>query len=258
MESIRIVFFDIDGTLVDMSSGEVSSRTLDALKRLQGNGIKICIATGRPTATLPKFEGVEFDAWLTFNGSYCYDRNGEIFINPLSGEDVGRILDNAKEMGKAVSVATRDRVAANGADDELAQYYAMAHLELTVAPDFDEICRGDVFQLMMGCRSLEYDRILAGTKCAKITAWWDRAADIIPRDGGKGEGVRRILAYYGLDASQAMAFGDGNNDIEMLEAVGTAVAMGNASNQLKAVANAVCGHVKDDGIYHYCVENGLI
>ena len=55
-----------------------------------------------------------------------------------------------------------------------------------------------------------------------------------------------------------MAFGDGNNDIEMIETVGHGVAMENASKELKAVADDVCGHVADDGIYHYCLANGLI
>ena len=56
----------------------------------------------------------------------------------------------------------------------------------------------------------------------------------------------------------ALAFGDGNNDIEMLEAVGTGVAMANASDRLKSVATDICGHVANDGIYHYCLEKGLI
>ena len=55
-----------------------------------------------------------------------------------------------------------------------------------------------------------------------------------------------------------MAFGDGNNDIEMLEAVGTGVAMGNASAQLQSIADALCGPVAQDGIYAFCLERGLI
>ena len=57
---------------------------------------------------------------------------------------------------------------------------------------------------------------------------------------------------------EAIAFGDGHNDIEMLEAVGMGVAMGNAKDEVKAKADFVCKSVEDDGIYHYCVENKLI
>ena len=74
----------------------------------------------------------------------------------------------------------------------------------------------------------------------------------------KGIGVNKVLEYYGIDKSQAMAFGDGNNDIEMFEQVGHPIAMGNASDDLKAVADEICGDVSEDGIYQYCLENELI
>ena len=78
--------------------------------------------------------------------------------------------------------------------------------------------------------------MLQNTQEAKITSWWDRAVDIIPAGGGKGTGISKMLEYYGIDRSQAMAFGDGNNDIEMFQAVDMGVAMENASDDLKAVA----------------------
>lgn len=93
---------------------------------------------------------------------------------------------------------------------------------------------------------------------AKIAAWWDRAVDIIPANGGKGAAIQRVLGYYHLNSEQAIAFGDGNNDIEMLKAVGTGVAMANSSEHLKEVADEVCGHAAQDGIYYYCLEHGLI
>ena len=82
--------------------------------------------------------------------------------------------------------------------------------------------------------------------------------DIIPADSGKGVGIKHVLAHYHLKKEEALAFGDGNNDIEMLQAVGTGIAMENGSNELKAVADDICGHVAEDGVYHYCVEHGLI
>ena len=82
--------------------------------------------------------------------------------------------------------------------------------------------------------------------------------DVIPANSGKGTGIQQILAYYHLSKEEALAFGDGNNDIEMLQSVGTGVAMENASAQLKAVADDVCGHVAEDGIYQYFLRQGMI
>lgn len=258
MDQIKIVFFDIDGTLIDMEKKKISEKTLEMLRRLREKGIIICIATGRSPITLPQFEGVEFDAFLTFNGSLCYNSRETIFSNPIPAGDVRQLIRNASMLGRPVAVATKDRLAANGWDKDLADYYAIAHLELKVAEDFEDVASREVYQLMMGCREKDYPAILQDAPGAKIAAWWDRAADIIPASGGKGRGIEKILEYYGLTRAEAMAFGDGNNDIEMLQAVDTAVAMENASSRLKAVASDICGHVAEDGIYHYCLRHGLI
>lgn len=74
MKQIKIVFFDIDGTLIDMQKKQISPQTLEMLKLLKGNGIRICLATGRSPVSLPVFDEVEFDAYLTFNGSLCYTK----------------------------------------------------------------------------------------------------------------------------------------------------------------------------------------
>ena len=180
MPQTKIVFFDIDGTLIDMQAKKITPKMLETLHRLQDRGIKICIATGRSPMVLPKIDGVAFDAYLTFNGSLCYDRKGVIFSNPIPHKDVVRFIQIAA------------------------------------------------------------------------------AVDVIPASGGKGIGIEKMLAYYGLDKAEALAFGDGNNDREMLQAVGTGVAMENGSPELKAIADEICGPVYEDGIYHYCADKGLI
>lgn len=258
MNQIKIIFFDIDGTLVDMQTKQISTKTIEALQRLKAKGIKLCIATGRSPVSLPKFVGVDFDAYLTFNGSYCYDQSGTIFSNPIYADDVQQIIRNAAAIGRPVSVATKNRLAANGTDEDLAEYYSFAHLKLTMAEDFETVSREEIYQVMLGCREADYPSILNGVSGAKITAWWDRAVDIIPASSGKGMGIRKILEYYHLERSEAMAFGDGNNDIEMLEVVGIGDAMENASSQLKAIASDICGHVAQDGIYHYLTYQGII
>lgn len=257
-KEIKIIFFDIDGTLIDIQAGRISPRTVEALQRLRARGIKLCIATGRSPVTLPDFGGAEFDGFLTFNGSLCYDRSGVVLSHALPAETVDKLLDNAAALGRPVSIATRDRLAANGWDQDLADYYAISHLQLEPAPDFEAVRRQAVYQVMLGCRMDERAAVLAGAEGAKIAAWWDRAVDIIPTCGGKGAGVRRMLAHYGFQPEQAMAFGDGNNDLELLQAVGTGVAMANGSAELRAAADAVCGHVAQDGVYAWCVRQGLI
>lgn len=258
MSPIKIIFFDIDGTLLDPATGRISPKTVEALNLLKEKGIVRCVVTGRPPASLPDFGDLQFDAMATFNGSYCCAGSQVIYSNPIDRADVEQVLQNVADLGRPVSIALRHRLAANGVDRDLADYYRVAGLVLEADPDFDSAAREDIYQIMMGCREEDYPGIIRGAKNVKLAISWERAADVIPLSGGKGSAIRHILAHYGLDASQAMAFGDNQNDMEMLQAVGTGIAMGNATEELKAIASDVCLPVSQDGIYHYCLEKGLI
>ena len=227
MHKPKILFLDIDGTLIDMQKKCITPLMLSTLHKLQANGIRLAIATGRSPMTVPleEFPGVQFDVFITFNGSYCYDKDRVLFASPIPTEDIRTLRRNAAALGRPMCLATESRLAANGADADLADYCAIAKIPVPGA---------------------------------KIAAWWDRAMDIIPTAGGKGTGIAHVLAAYGIDKADAMAFGDGNNDLEMFGAVGTGVAMANGSDALKAAATDICGACAEDGIYHYCVEHGLI
>lgn len=77
MHKPKILFFDIDGTLIDMQKKCITPLMLSTLHKLQANGIRLAIATGRSPMTVPleEFPGVQFDVFITFNGSYCYDKD---------------------------------------------------------------------------------------------------------------------------------------------------------------------------------------
>ena len=134
-------------------------------------------------------------------------------------EDVQQIVRNTAEIGRPVALSTRNNVEANGSDQDLSDYFGICGQKIPQAEDFEGLQKETIYQMMVGCRASDYPQILKDVKTAQIVAWWDRAADIIPIGGGKGAGVAKILEYYHLDRSEAVAFGDGNNDIQMLQAV---------------------------------------
>ncbi len=258
MTPVKILFFDIDGTLLDPATGRISQRTVQTLRKLQDKGYLTGIVTGRVPASLPDFGELRFDVIATFNGCLCRAGNEVIYSNPIDPGDVQTVLKNAARLGRPVSIAARQRLSANGLDPDLGEYYRLAGIELTVAKDFEDTLTEDIYQIMLGCREEDHDAIIRGANNVKLAISWDRAVDVIPRSGGKGSAIRAILNHFGLDAKEAIAFGDSHNDLEMLQEVGTGVAMGNASALLKDIADDICGPVSDDGIYHYCVQHGLI
>ena len=236
---IKIAFFDIDGTLLKMGNKEPTDKTVKALNSLRQNGILLCMATGRGYLSIPKFKDITFDVLLTFNGSYVMAGEKIIFRNPLNNNDKHQIIQNLNKMNRAAAISNEHFIVTNGTDEHLEEYFKFGNETLTIADNFDA-------------------QILQGTEDTQITAWWDKAADIIPLNCGKGNAVNAVLSYYGLSKDEAIAFGDGRNDIEMLEAVGTGVAMGNAIEEVKARADVICKSVEEDGVYHYCLEKKLI
>ena len=259
MSGIKIAFFDVDGTLLPLGIKEPSDKTIYTLKELQKNGVILCMATGRGVLARPKLKGIHFDAYITFNGSYCFTDEKMIHSCPIPKSDVLQIVDNTRKMGRAMVISNDKFIVANGMDEDLKTYFSFGGERIAIDENFANKCTDeDIYQIMISCVSSEYKKILCGTKGTSVTAWWDRAADLIPSESGKGRAVKSVLAYYGFSKQEAIAFGDGRNDIEMLGAVGTVIAMGNAGDEVKAIADVTCKNVEDDGIYYYCMENGLI
>jgi hypothetical protein len=105
---------------------EISEKMLETLKDLQKNDVKICIATGRAPMAIPKFEGVEFDAFLAYNGSYCYDKDGMILDHFIPAEDVQRLIQNATKMHRPLALSTKDKIEAN---EEIKTWWIILQLE---------------------------------------------------------------------------------------------------------------------------------
>ena len=165
---IKIAFFDVDGTLLKMGHKELSERTLHALTYLRQNGVKLCMATGRGYLSAPRFPGIDFDALLTFNGSYVTVGDEIIFKCPLDRMDKLQILQNLKDMHRAVAISNEHFIITNGTDPDLEQYFRFGNEILKIDKQFDERVHEDIYQMMCACREEEYERILYGTHLSLI------------------------------------------------------------------------------------------
>lgn len=245
---IKILFFDIDGTLLELGQKEMHQELVDALKLVKEKGIKIFLATGRAPLVVPKFHGIEFDGVLSFNGSYCYTNNELIYKNQMDKMDIQTLVDNAKKLNKAVTLAGINKMGCNFDDEVLEEYFMIANQHAHVIDEFNEFMKEEIYQMMVATTEDQDELILENTTTLKVARWWNKACDIIPCNGGKDIGIQKILDYYNFKKDEAMAFGDGGNDISMLNYVGTGVAMGNATDDVKAIADYITDSVQEDGI----------
>lgn len=91
----------------------------------------------------------------------------------------------------------------------------------------------------------------------RFVPWLDFGADIVPLNGSKAEGIKQLVNHLKEKPKRVIAFGDGYNDIEMLQLADIGVAMGNASDEVKAHADFVTKRIDEDGIYYACEQLGL-
>ena len=245
---IKILFFDIDGTLLELGQKEMHKELINALNKVKEKDIKIFLATGRPPFVVPNFHGIEFDGVLSFNGSYCFTQNELIYKNPMNKKDIQTFVNNAKKLKKAVTLAGINKMGCNFDDEILDEYFTIANQHIHVLDEFEEFMEEEIYQMMVATTEDQDALILENTSTLKVARWWDKACDIIPCNGGKDIGIQKILDYFHFNKDEAMAFGDGGNDISMLEYVGTGVAMGNATDNVKAIADYITDSVQNDGI----------
>lgn len=257
-QEVKIVFFDIDGTLFKMGQTTASDAVLKALGQLKEKEIKLVIATGRALFKVPEFEGVEFDAVISCNGSLVQCEGKTICRETIPAAAIEKVIRNSADLGHPVAISTKDRFSANGTDQNLIDYFQIAHTPIAADPEFDQIRLEPVFLMMVGCTRDEQEDVMKDVDGAILTAWWDRAADIIPSICSKGNAVKAVLDYFSLPLSSSLAFGDGLNDVPMLQSTGTGVAMDNADAEVKEQADAIAPSVEEDGVALYLQAAGII
>ena len=245
---IKIIFFDIDGTLLELGQTEMHPILVKTLNKVKQKGIKIFLATGRPPFVVPKFQGINFDGILAYNGSYCFTKDVLIYKNPMDNKDIKTIVENAKKINKAVNLAGLHKMGCNFYDDVLEEYFRIANQHIEPISDFDSMMQDEIYQMMVATLPHQDEQVMQNTSTLKVARWWDRAIDIIPKNGGKDIGIEKILDYYHIKKEESMAFGDGGNDMSMIEYVGCGIAMGNATENVKKAADYVTDSVENDGI----------
>ncbi|HIW17683.1 MAG TPA: Cof-type HAD-IIB family hydrolase [Candidatus Faecalicoccus intestinipullorum] len=256
---IKIAFFDVDGTLLPLKQLELNAPVLEALLQLQKNGVKLFLASGRPKFVLPKFKGIEFDGALSFNGQLCFDQERTLFENALHPQDVIQVFENSKRINKAVVACQPGRFASNYRDDVLMDYFQAASQRYELVDDFVGFLQEEsIYEMMCAISPEEEYRLLDDTKNVQVVRWWPYACDLIPANGGKGIGVQEVLKAYGISKEEAISFGDGGNDIDMLQATGLSVAMGNALNSVKEIATYTTTTVEENGVVDALRHFGLI
>lgn len=249
---IRAVFFDVDGTLVSFKTHRVPQTTLEAIKRLQEKGIKVFVATGRHPSILSEGNNVceiEFDGFVTLNGQYCFTKSKEvIYENNICKEDIKSLLEFMKENRFPCAFVEDRDTYINYIDDVVENLLVSVNVPLPPVEDITRAIYGKVFQLNPYIPVEFQDKLMSVLPNCEATRWSPAFIDVIPAGGGKHVAIEKIMEYYGYSKDEIMAFGDGGNDKTMLMTAGIGVAMGNANEDVKEIADYITTSVDEDGV----------
>lgn len=258
IDMIRIVFFDIDGTLLSHTSNSIPPSAIAALHRLKQNGILTAGCTGRHPLELEKLPVQDFtpDAWIFLNGSWCTKKGKTISEKPLSRDAMKCLQDYLTVHPVPMQFMEKNYIYDNLISDTMVQELAAVHTEPDPIEPLSRLTEHPVLMVIPWAEKKIREKIR--TKLNLLEMPWGSASDMVRSDSGKDAGVRDILHACGLKKEEAMCFGDGRNDISMFSACGTSICMGNGCRQAKEAADEVCEDIDEDGICKALKRHGLI
>lgn len=265
MTKPHLIALDLDGTLLT-DDKYISEKNKDMLKKAYHQGHKLMIATGRPfRASKIYYDELKFDTPIVnFNGAYVHhphDPNWGVFHSPMPLATAQEIIQLCKDFGVK-------NILAEVIDDVYLQYYDETILEIvsmgepmtqtgdlagTLTEDPTSILIHPEINKIEPLRKILSEQYSTKVDHRKWGAPW-HVIEIVKAGLNKAKGIERVADTFGIPPERIIAFGDEDNDLEMLEYAGCGVAMGNAIDEIKSIANEITLTNEEDGIAVFLKE----
>jgi hydroxymethylpyrimidine pyrophosphatase-like HAD family hydrolase len=237
------VAIDLDGTLLD-SQRAIGQRCLAMIGEAVRRGWTIVLCTARPVRAIRMAVPAWFEGfyWAACNGAWVLQGGRVLQRVELSYSSARYWIEALKERGLHFFIEAEDRLFSDQPvpDDFVGACYGL-----------DQLGEGGVCKVLVRARSREEVAVVRGlmpADCAYVVTDGGSLVQIAHRACDKLRAVAYVLGREGIGLDETIAFGDDNNDISLVRGVGCGVAMGNATDALKAVADHVTGTNDQDGV----------
>lgn len=266
----RAIVMDIDGILLN-SKKQISDLTREALIAAQNKGVQLILASGRPTAAMTHYAEIlemnqNHGLLVSYNGSRVVDSETEetLYNQPICVKDGKAVLEHLKQFDVIVMIEKNDYMMVNdvfhnqisylGKEMNIIEYEARGgQYKLCEIIDLSDFLDYEINKILIAgdpdylqANYKEIMRPFDGKLNCMFTApfYFEFTADGID----KAKALDAVFGPLGIDRDDAIAFGDGHNDMTMLQYCGTGIAMGNAVEDLKAIADEIGLSNDEDGI----------
>lgn len=257
----KFLVLDIDGTVTN-SKKEVTPKTLEAVVGLQKRGIPVAIASGRPVQGVSKVASV-----LRFQdfGSYVLPFNGARILNFRTKECIysktlplhlpGRLVKDARENGVGIITYEGDKIIAGTQPDKYMQIEAdINNIPVVWEKKFETYVNFSVNKCLLTGDPVDLEAlepVLAQKYCHEAQVFRSEPyfLEVTPKNVDKAYCLKHLLEILGIKREETVCCGDGFNDVTMIQFAGLGVAMANAQEQVKDVADYITEKDNDhDGI----------
>lgn len=275
----KIVFLDVDGTLVDYE-GRIPVSAAEAVKRARKNGHQVYLCTGRSKAEVyQEIWDIGLDGMIGGNGSYVESHGEVVFHQKITKEQCRKIVDWLHERKLEFYLESNQGLFASEHFEEAGQPVICRYSKRKGDENAEQMTVRKVFpQMIFGGELYRDDLNKVSFILSRYEDYLD-AREAFPdlhagTWGGKGEealfgdlgikdidksyAVEQLLEFLKADRADTIAVGDAEVDIPMLEYCGFGVAMGNGSAKIRAMADYVTGDVEEDGLQQAFEYLGLI
>ena len=257
----KLLVLDVDGTLLN-DEREISKRTLAALLKVQQMGVRIVLASGRPTyGLMPLAKTLELGNYggfvLSYNGCQIIKaQNGEIlFERRINPEMLPYLEKKARKNGFAIFTYHDDTLITDSPDNEYIKNEALLNNlkiiredEFSTAIDFAP-CKcmlvSDKEKALIGLEQ-HWEKRLAGTLDAFRSEPY--FLEVVPCGVNKANTLGALLEHLGVTREEVIAVGAGVCDVTMLQLAGMGVAMGHSQDSVKVCADYVTASNEEDGV----------
>lgn len=248
----KIIFFDVDSTLYSHKTNCIPKSTIEAIKLAKKNGHIIVLATGRSkllTATLGIFDHIDFDYFVTINGTLVLDKQDNIIYSlPCEKEAIKKVLNLVDKYNLNVCFISKDDYYLYKDEDKRSHLgYDPLHIKV---PPKKLYKNEDIYQLNLFCEDIYVNEFIKETdKYLSYSKLDNYGYDVYAKDQTKASGIIHLINFLNIDIKDTIAFGDGHNDKEMIKLCNIGIAMGNAIPKVKEVSNYITDDIDNDGIY---------
>lgn len=267
-EAKKLIFLDVDATLYSKEQRCVPESAVKAIHEAQKNGHKVLINTGRPLVYFEKeILDIGCDGYLCSNGVHILYEGESIYHKTIPEPVIKQIQEICEDHGIYGTFEGEKCSYFRDHNVDFHPHYGFMITAFELAPymahefNWDHVENPDKAIVFTGPGSDAAGFVKALDSISDTMDYIridDTQYEILLKDHDKGTGLKYIADHLGVSLDDCYAFGDSNNDISMFEAAGHGIAMGNACDELKDVAEYVTTSVNDDGLYNGFKHFGLI